>query len=184
MSAEYSTHDDLAPDDFADCRRSFLSMLDDLGALELTDEATLSERISETTKEVALLPIEATLRRRARHDASEPPRGADVVERTESRTRARSMCSILGDVRLERRGAAAPGVESLFVSDAWFNLGHGQFARYSFALRKRVAHCVAAQSFRGAEATLEQFGCPSVGRRQREQIAGAAGRACEAFGGS
>src|SRR5690606_36849382 len=69
----------------------------------------------------------------------------------------------------------APGVESLFVSDAWFNLGHGQFARYSFALRKRVAHCVAEQSFRGAEATLEEFGCPSIGRRQVEWIAVAAG---------
>ena len=63
MSAAYSTHDDLAPDDFADCRQSFLSMLDDLGGLEPTDEATLSERISETTKEVARLALEATLRR-------------------------------------------------------------------------------------------------------------------------
>src|SRR5690606_29607261 len=105
----------------------------------------------------------------------------DGVGLTESRTLARSMCSIFGDVRLERRGAAAPGVESLFVSDAWFNLGHGQFARYSFALRKRVAHCVAEQSFRGAEATLEQFGCPSIGRRQLEQIAVAAGCDFDAF---
>src|SRR5690606_6588653 len=130
MSAEYSTHDDLAPDDFADCRRSFLSMLDDLGALEPTDEATLSERISETTKEVARLALEATLRRMARHDASEPPRGADGVERTESRTRARSMCSIFGDVRLERRWAAAPGVGSQFVPDAWFTHRPGQIPRF------------------------------------------------------
>jgi hypothetical protein len=133
MSAAYDTRDDLAPDDFDDCRRTFLTMLEDLSALEPTDEATLSERISDATKEVSRLALEATLGRMARYEPSERPRGADGVERTQSRTRGRSLVSIFGEVYLERRGAAAPGAESLFVADAWLNLGHGQLARYSLA---------------------------------------------------
>lgn len=171
MSTAYDTRDDLAPDDFDDCRRTFSAMLEDLSALEPTDEATLSERINDATKEVARLALEATIGRMARYEPTEQPRGADGVERTQSRTRARSLVSIFGQVHLERCGAAAPGAESLFVADAWLNLGHGQLARYSLALRRRVAHCVAEGSFRSAEATLERFGCPSIGRRQLEQIA-------------
>lgn len=171
MSTAYDTRDNLAPDDFADCRHTFLTMLDNLGSLEPTDEATLSERIDDATREVARLALEATLARMARYEPIEPPQAADGVERTRSRTRARSMTSLFGEVRLERRGAAAPGVESLFLADAWLNLGHGQLARYSFALCKRVAHCVAEGSFRSSEAMLARFGCPSIGRRQLEQIA-------------
>lgn len=93
--------------------------------------------------------------------------GKDGVERSEVRSRARTLQTTFGPVEVERNAYGARGVSSLMPLDAELNL---PVESYSFELRRRVARMSSTMSFSEVVEELSSMGI-RMPKRQVEQVA-------------
>jgi len=106
-------------------------------------------------------------------------RGSDGVVRSHKRDHMETgYQSVFGAIRVARTGYSQPGVASLFPRDAQLNLPR---QGYSHRLQKRVAAKAAKMSFESVADDIETDTGVRIGKRQVEQIVGAAAQDFAAF---
>ena len=138
----------------------------ELGHTEL--EALLKDQGRELMRAL----FQAQVNNRGPGEAAEPVAGADGVERTQARVHERGLSTVFGEVRIERVGYGAPGVESLHPLDAELNL---PVQEYSLGVRRLAAESAAQVSFEATLERLEQETGKSMGKRQVEELVARAG---------
>ncbi len=104
--------------------------------------------------------------------------GSDGVTRVRERLHERGLETIFGEVRVERSGYGAKGVESLHPLDADLNLPP---ELYSHEVRRRAADAAAKESFDEVVRTLKTTTGAEVGKRQAEELVVRAAADFDAF---
>lgn len=133
----------------------------------------LEQRLLAEAREVftALLQDHLDLRA-AREERLTQVTGADqVVRRHAERGHARRLCTVFGQVRVERIAYRAKGAGNLAPADAVLNLPAGL---HSHGLRRLAALEAATGSFEQAAVGIERATGVRVGKRQLEALAAAA----------
>ena len=126
-------------------------------------EATLNER----GRELMRVLFQAQVDRRGPGPAAGPVCGADGVQRSAQRLHERGLSTVFGEVRVQRLGYGAPGVDSLHPLDAQLNRPAGE---YSLGVRRLAAEQAAQVSFEATvEAVARQTG-KTMGKRQIEDL--------------
>jgi hypothetical protein len=93
--------------------------------------------------------------------------GSDGVTRVRERLHERGLETIFGEVRVERAGYGAKGVESLHPLDAELNLPP---ELYSHDVHRRAADEAAKESFDEVVRTLKTTTGAELGKRQVEEL--------------
>jgi hypothetical protein len=93
--------------------------------------------------------------------------GADGVTRVRERLHERGLETVFGEVRVQRLGYGAEGIDSLHPLDAELNLPE---ELYSHEVRRRAAEEAAKDSFDEVVRTLKTATGAQVGKRQVEQL--------------
>jgi hypothetical protein len=126
-------------------------------------EATLGERC----RELMRMLFQAQMDSHGPGPAAGPVCGADGVARREQRRHERGLSTVFGEVRINRLGYGAAGVDSLHPLDAQLNLPAGE---YSLGVRRLAAEQAAQVSFEATvEAVARQTG-KTMGKRQIEDV--------------
>jgi len=104
--------------------------------------------------------------------------GSDGVTRVRERLQERGLETIFGEVRVERAGYGAKGIESLHPLDAELNLPP---ELYSHEVRRRAADAAAKESFDEVVRTLKTTTGAEGGKRQVEELVVRAAADFDAF---
>jgi hypothetical protein len=104
--------------------------------------------------------------------------GSDGVTRVRERMHERGLETIFGEVRVERAGYGAKGIESLHPLDAELNLPS---ELYSHEVRRRAANAAAKESFDEVVRTVKTTTGAEVGKRQVEELVVRAAADFDAF---
>lgn len=167
-------------DAFAEARECFGGIETFLVSKEACSlsESDLERELEKRGRELMRQMLEAHLQVRGPGEAAAPVKGSDGVERDEQRLHERGLETVFGEVRIERAGYGASGVESLHPMDADLNLPQ---ERYSHEVRRRVAREAAMGSFDEVVRTLKETTGAPVGKRQVEELVIRAAEDFDAF---
>ncbi len=168
------------PDAFAEARECFGAMetfLVSKEACSLT-ESDLERELEKRGRELMRQLLEAHLEVRGPGEAAAPVKGSDGIEREQQRLHERGLETVFGEVRVERAGYGAEGVESLHPMDAELNLPQELF---SHEVRRRAAREAATGSFDEVVRTLKETTGAEVGKRQVEELVIRAAEDFDAF---
>lgn len=148
------------------------------GAGRELGHTTLEALLKGEGRELMRELFQAQIDHRGPGEAAQPVAGADGVERAQARVHERGLTTVFGEVRVQRLGYGAPGVESLHPLDAELNL---PVEEYSLGVRRLVAESAAQVSFEAsAERVLQETG-KQIGKRQVEELAQRAAVDFESF---
>src|SRR5207245_923770 len=111
--------------------------------------------------------LEAQSQVRGAGEAAAPVKGTDGEERVQQRLHERGLETVFGEVRIERAGYVAKGMESLHPMDADLNLPK---ELYSHEVRRRVGWAAAGSSFDEVIGMLSETTGAHVGKRQVEEL--------------
>ena len=156
-------------DAFAEARECFGAIetfLVSKEACSLT-ESDLERELEKRGRELMRQLLEAHLQVRGPGEAAAPVKGSDGIEREQQRLHERGLETVFGEVRVERAGYGAEGVESLHPMDAELNLPKELF---SHEVRRRAAREAATGSFDEVVRTLKETTGAEVGKRQVEEL--------------
>ena len=168
------------PDAFAEPRAEFgaiESFLRSGEACEMT-HSELERELEKRGRELMRQLLQSHLEVRGPGDTVEPVKGCDGVERKQERVHGRSLETVFGEVRVERVGYGAEGVESLHPLDGELNL---PAERYSHEVRRRAAEETAKGSYQEVVKMLSKTTGAQVGKRQVEELATRAAEDFDAF---
>jgi hypothetical protein len=157
-------------DPFAGARELFSkteSYLMSKDARNLT-HSELERELEKRGQELMRSLLQAHLDVRGPGEAVGPVEDSDGVAREQKRLHERGLETIFGEVRVQRLGYGAEGVDSLHPLDADLNLPP---ELYSHEVRHRVAEEVANGSFAATVKKLSDHTGAHVGRRQVEELA-------------
>jgi len=139
----------------------------------------LERELEKRGRELMRLLLQAHLDVRGPGEAVGPVQGSDGIAREhEHHHHERGLETAFGEVRVERFGYGAEGVDSLHPLDADLNLPP---ELYSHEVRRRVAEEAARGSFAGAVKQLSEHTGAQVGKRQVEELAARAAQDFDAF---
>jgi len=99
--------------------------------------------------------------------AAAPILGAEGSERRRQRLHERGLSTVFGEVRIQRYGYGADGVESLHPLDAELNLPREE---YSLGVRRMAAESAALVSFDDTVHTIAERSGKVIGKRQVEAL--------------
>jgi hypothetical protein len=156
-------------DAFAQARESFAAIETYLGSKEACSlrESDLERELEKRGRELMRQLLEAHIEVRGPGEAAAPVKGSDGEERIQHRLHERGLETVFGEVRIQRVGYLAEGMDGLHPMDADLNLPK---ELYSHELRRRVGWDAAASSFDEVIAMLKQTTGAQVGKRQVEQL--------------
>ena len=152
----------MAEDEFAE----LIAFLRSQDSREL-DHAALETMLRERGRELLRQLYQAHVASRGPGVAVGPVRGADGVTRTVQRLHERGLSTVFGEVRVERLGYGAAGVDSLHPLDAQLNLPP---LEYSLGVRRLAAEQAAQVSFEASVQALAQHTGKTMGKRQVEEL--------------
>jgi hypothetical protein len=167
-------------DVFAQARESFGEIEAFLGSKEACSlrESDLERELEKRGRELMRQLLEAHIEVRGPGEAAAPVKGSDGEERVQQRLHERGLETVFGEVRIERAGYVAKGMESLHPMDADLNLPQ---ELYSHEVRRRVAWSAAQNSFAEVIQGLGETTGAHVGKRQVEQLVVRAAEDFDAF---
>lgn len=154
---------------FCESRQNMKKLEDDLTSPEAMN-APLDEieRLLRTQgREMLRAMMQAHFDQRAAQEHPVDVRGADGVERTETRRGSRKVETEFGEVELDRNLYRAPGAERLAPLDAAMKLPE---EKYSYELRRLVAEESAKSSFDEVVETIAKRTGANVPKRQVEEL--------------
>lgn len=154
---------------FCESRRSMKKLEDDLTSPEAMN-APLDEieRLLRTQgRELLRTMMQTHFDQRAAQERPVDVRGADGVERTETRRGSRKVETEFGEVELDRNLYRAPGVDRLAPLDATMKLPK---EKYSYELRRMVAEESAKSSFDEVVELIAKRTGARVPKRQVEEL--------------
>ena len=133
-------------DAFAEARESFGAIETFLGSKEACSlrESDLERELEKRGRELMRQLLEAHIEVRGPGEAAAPVKGTDGEERVQQRRHDRGLETVFGEVRIERAGYVAKGMDSLHPMDADLNLPQ---ELYSHEVRRRVGWAAAGSSF-------------------------------------
>lgn len=169
-----------AVDPFAEARDTFGSIETFLGSQEACSmsHSDLEREIEKRGRELMRQLLQAHLQVRGPGKAVGPVQGCDGLAREEERLDERGLETVFGEVRVERFGYGAEGIDSLHPLDADLNL---PAELYSHEVRHRVAEEAAKGSFNEVVAALSKATGAKAGKRQVEELTARAGQDFDAF---
>jgi hypothetical protein len=167
-------------DAFAEARESFGAIETFLGSKEACSlrESDLERELEKRGRELMRQLLQAHLEVRGPGEAAAPVKGPDGEERVQQRLHERGLETVFGQVRIERAGYVAKGMESLHPMDADLNLPK---ELYSHEVRRRVADEAAKSSFDEVVRMLLETTGARVGKRQVEELVIRAAEDFDAF---
>lgn len=167
-------------DAFAEARESFGAIETFLGSKEACSlrESDLERELEKRGREVMRQLLQAHLEVRGPGEAAAPVKGPGGEERVQQRLHERGLETVFGEVRIERAGYVAKGMESLHPMDADLNLPK---ELYSHEVRRRVADEAAKSSFDEVVRMLSETTGARVGKRQVEELVIRAAEHFDAF---
>jgi hypothetical protein len=167
-------------DAFAEARESFGAMETYLGSKEACSlrESDLERELEKRGRELMRQLLQAHLEVRGPGEAAAPVKGPDGEERIQQRLHERGLETVFGEVRIERAGYVAKGMESLHPMDADLNLPK---ELYSHEVRRRVADEAAKSSIDEVVRMLSETTGAHVGKRQVEELVIRAAEDFDAF---
>jgi hypothetical protein len=154
---------------FCESRQNMKKLEDDLTSPEAMN-APLDEieRMLRTQgRELLRVMMQTHFDQRAAQERPVDVRGADGVERTETRRGSRRVETEFGEVELDRNLYRAPGVERLVPLDATMRLPE---EKYSYELRRMVAEESAKSSFDEVVELIAKRTGANVPKRQVEEL--------------
>lgn len=151
--------------------RKLIEFLRDGDGREL-DHTDLEALLKDQGRQLMRELFQAQVDSRGAGEAAGPVVGADGVARTQARVHERGLSTVFGEVRVQRAGYGAAGVESLHPLDAELNLPSEE---YSLGVRRLAAESAAQVSFEATVARLEQETGKPIGKRQVEELVARAG---------
>src|SRR5438128_701044 len=156
-------------DVFAPARESFGEIEAFLGSKEACSlrESDLERELEKRGRELMRQLLQAHIEVRGPGEAAAPVKGPDGEERVQQRLHERGLETVFGEVRIERAGYVAKGMESLHPMDADLNLPK---ELYSHQVRRRVADEAAKSSFDEVVRMLSETTGAKVGKRQVEEL--------------
>ena len=165
MSAQPAVNHDA----FAEARESFGAIETFLGSKEACSlrESDLERELEKRGRELMRQLLQAHLEVRGPGEAAAPVKGPDGEERIQQRLHERGLETVFGEVRIERAGYVAKGMESLHPMDADLNLPK---ELYSHEVRRRVADEAAKSSIDEVVRMLSETTGADVGKRQVEEL--------------
>jgi len=140
--------------------------------------ADLEREVMGRGRELLRMLLQEQLDSRGSGAADGPVRGADGVERRRERDQERTLTTIVGDVKVRRKGYGQSGVQSLHPRDAELNLPCEQ---YSLEMRHQVAEEAAKLSFQEVTSSVQKRTGVRVGKRQAEELVQRAATDVESF---
>lgn len=155
---------------FCESRQSMKKLEDDLTSPEaMTAPLDEIERMLRTQgRELLRVMMQTHFDQRAAQERPVDVRGADGVERKETRRGSRKVETEFGEVELDRNLYRAPGVERLAPLDATMRLPE---EKYSYELRRLVAEESAKSSFDEVVEVIAKRTGANVPKRQVEELA-------------
>jgi len=167
-------------DAFAQARESFGAIETFLGSKEACSlrESDLERELEKRGRELMRQLLEAHIQVRGPGEAAAPVKGTDGEERVQQRLHERGLETVFGEVRIERAGYVAKGMESLHPMDADLNLPK---ELYSHEVRRRVGWTAAGNSFDEVIGMLSETTGAHVGKRQVEELVIRAAEDFDAF---
>lgn len=167
-------------DAFAEARGSFAGIETFLGSKEACSlrESDLERELEKRGRELMRQLLEAHIEVRGPGEAAVPVKGTDREERVQHRLHERGLETVFGEVRIERTGYVAKGMESLHPMDADLNLPK---ELYSHQVRRRVADEAAKSSFDEVVRMLSETTGAKVPKRQVEELVVRAAEDFDAF---
>ena len=167
-------------DPFAEARAELDGLEAFLGSPEACNmtHSDLERELEKRGRELMRQLLQAPLQVRGQGEAAEPVQGSDGVVRDEPRLHERGLETIFGEVRVERAGYGAEGVDSLHPLDAKLNL---PVEVYSHEVRRRAAEAAAQGSFNEVVHGLSQTTGAQVAKRQVEELVVRAAQDFQAF---
>jgi len=167
-------------DAFAQARESFGAIERFLGSKEACSlrESDLERELEKRGRELMRQLLEAHIQVRGPGEAAAPVKGTDGEERVQQRLHERGLETVFGEVRIERAGYVAKGMESLHPMDADLNLPK---ELYSHEVRRRVGWTAAGNSFDEVIGMLSETTGAHVGKRQVEELVIRAAEDFDAF---
>jgi len=167
-------------DAFAQARESFGAIETFLGSKEACSlrESDLERELEKRGRELMRQLLEAHIEVRGPGEAAAPVKGTDGEERVQQRLHDRGLETVFGEVRIERAGYVAKGMDSLHPMDADLNLPQ---ELYSHEVRRRVGWAAAGSSFDEVIGMLSETTGAHVGKRQVEELVIRAAEDFDAF---
>lgn len=156
-------------DDFAmayDELGEMIAFLRDPKSLELS-HTDLELAINERGRELLRVLFQSHIDSRGPGPAAGLVCGADGVDRIKRRLHDRGLSTLFGEVRVNRLGYGAEGVDSLHPLDAELNLPAGE---YSLGVRRIAAEQAAQTSFEDTVQALAERTGKTMGKRQVEEL--------------
>lgn len=178
MAAAVAPH--LCEDGFTVAREDLEHLITYLksGAAAALSHSALEQLLSARGQDLLRQLLQAHLDARGPGAAAGPVRGADGIDRDQTRMHERGLSTIFGHVQVRRLGYGGDATESLHPLDAALNLPVEQ---YSFGLRRRAAEEAAKVSFEETVQSLATQTGTAVGKRQVEQLVQRAAADFDAF---
>ncbi len=176
MSAQPAVNHDA----LAEARATFGAIETFLGSKEACSlrESDLERELEKRGRELMRQLLQAHLEVRGPGEAAAPVKGLDGEERVQQRLHERGLETVFGEVRIERAGYVARGMESLHPMDGDLNLPK---ELYSHQVRRRVADEAAKSSFDEVIRMLSETTGAHVGKRQVEELVIRAAEDFDAF---
>ena len=167
-------------DPFAEARAEFEGLEAFLGSQEACSmtHSDLERELEKRGRELLRQLLQAHLEVRGPGQAAEPVQGSDGVVRNEQHLHERGLETVFGEVRVERAGYGAGGVDSLHPLDADLNL---PVEVYSHEVRRRAAEAAAQGSFDEVVHRLSQTTGAQVAKRQVEELIARAAQDFQTF---
>ena len=152
----------MAQDEFA----QMIEFLRSRQSRELS-HSELEVALNERGRELLRVLFQAHVDSRGPGPAAGPVCGADGIERSKGRLHERGLSTLFGEVRVQRLGYGAAGVDSLHPLDAQLNLPARE---YSLGVRRLAAEQAAQVSFEATVQALAQQTGKTMGKRQVEEL--------------
>jgi hypothetical protein len=156
-------------DAFAEARENFRALETFLGSKETCrlKESELERELEKRGRELMRQLLQAHIEVRGPGEAAAPVVGTEGEERVQQRLHERGLETVFGEVRIERAGYVAKGMESLHPMDAQLNLPE---EKYSLEVRRRAAMEAAKSSYDEVVGLLGETTAAEVGKRQTEEL--------------
>lgn len=156
-------------DDFAMAYEELGEMIEFLRAPQSRElsHTDLEVAINERGRELLRVLFQSHIDSRGPGPAAGTVCGTDGVERVKLRQHDRGLSTIFGEVRVNRLGYGAEGVNSLHPLDAELNLPVGE---YSLGVRRIAAEQAAQASFADTVHALAERTGKTMGKRQVEEL--------------
>src|SRR5438093_546626 len=141
-------------------------------------ESDLERELEKRGRELMRQLLEAHIEVRGPGEAAAPVEGTDGEERVQQRLHDCGLETVFGEVRIERAGYVAKGMDSLHPMNADLNLPQ---ELYSHEVRRRVGWAAAGSSFDEVIGMLSETTGAHVGKRQVEELVIRAAEDFDAF---